>query len=277
MATQPVQYNTPAAVSYNSIGYEEFDLSSYIGLLRVGKNVLAVEVHQDGPTTEDALWDASLTYDLPASPTVSAPSITPAGGVFTSPVTVNIQAVPADADIYYSLNGTEPDTSSLRYTGSFVLQAGGVVKARAYMPGYNESPIATATFTILSPTQDADGDGLADLWEWQYFGDTTAAAPDADPDGDGSRNLEEYRANTHPLDSASVLKIARIEFLDPQTLRLEWTSASNTVYEVEWRGALGAATTLFEPVSGGIEATPPVNRFTIQSASPQGYYRIRVR
>jgi hypothetical protein len=73
------------------------------------------------------------------------------------------------------------------------------------------------------------------------------------------------------------LKIVRIDFFDPQTLRLEWTRASNTVYEVEWRGVLGAATPLFETIAGSIEATPPLNRFTVQSVSPQGYYRIRVR
>jgi hypothetical protein len=44
--------------------------------------------------------------------------------------------------------------------------------------------------------RDADGDGIPDWWEQQYFGSMTNCAPDADPDGDGMPNLLEYLAAT---------------------------------------------------------------------------------
>ena len=44
---------------------------------------------------------------------------------------------------------------------------------------------------------DGDGDGLRDLWEIQFFGNTDQTA-DADPDGDGLTNLQEQEAGTSP-------------------------------------------------------------------------------
>jgi hypothetical protein len=46
--------------------------------------------------------------------------------------------------------------------------------------------------------RDADGDGIPDWWEQQYFGSITNCAPGADPDGDGMPNLFEYLADTNP-------------------------------------------------------------------------------
>jgi len=46
--------------------------------------------------------------------------------------------------------------------------------------------------------RDADGDGIPDWWEQQYFGSITNCAPGADPDGDGMPNLPEYLADTNP-------------------------------------------------------------------------------
>ncbi|MBI4326863.1 MAG: hypothetical protein HY674_16615 [Chloroflexi bacterium] len=46
---------------------------------------------------------------------------------------------------------------------------------------------------------DADGDGIPDSWEQQYFGSITNCAHDADPDGDGMPNLPEYLADTNPF------------------------------------------------------------------------------
>ncbi len=44
---------------------------------------------------------------------------------------------------------------------------------------------------------DIDNDGLADTWEVQYFGNTSAT-PSADPDNDGLTNLQEQSNGTNP-------------------------------------------------------------------------------
>ncbi|MEF8874151.1 MAG: lamin tail domain-containing protein [Candidatus Thermoplasmatota archaeon] len=53
-------------------------------------------------------------------------------------------------------------------------------------------------------TGDQDNDGMPDEWENQYGLDPTDPSDaDGDPDGDGFKNLEEYEANTDPLNSDS--------------------------------------------------------------------------
>ncbi|MBL9138642.1 MAG: lamin tail domain-containing protein [Verrucomicrobiales bacterium] len=59
------------------------------------------------------------------------------------------------------------------------------------------------------PGVDSDRDGMPDAWETAHGLDPERAADAAeDPDGDGANHRQEYLANTHPHDSASVLKLA---------------------------------------------------------------------
>ena len=51
-------------------------------------------------------------------------------------------------------------------------------------------------------SQDTDGDGLPDWWEYRFFGDFDHLA-DADPDGDGLTLAEEYRRDCNPVMSNS--------------------------------------------------------------------------
>lgn len=49
------------------------------------------------------------------------------------------------------------------------------------------------------PAPDADGNGLPDEWEWSQFG-SLGLDPDADPDGDGIANIVEFQNGTDPRD-----------------------------------------------------------------------------
>jgi len=71
---------------------------------------------------------------------------------------------------------------------------------------YGVGSPASATVTIAddeAPSADADGDGLPDAWEKQYFTDLSQSA-DGDPDGDGHTNLAEYQGGSDPTSAASV-------------------------------------------------------------------------
>ncbi|TET91382.1 MAG: hypothetical protein E3J35_02915 [Methanomassiliicoccales archaeon] len=62
--------------------------------------------------------------------------------------------------------------------------------------------IGLATLSMVSyvfAEEDIDGDGMADWWELQYFGDLSQEA-DWDFDGDEFTNLEEFEAGTDPTD-----------------------------------------------------------------------------
>jgi hypothetical protein len=84
-------------------------------------------------------------------PTVAVPTIAPNGGNFDAPVNVSLATTPGDANIYYTVNGTDPDESSTRYTTPFTIETTTQVRARAFKPGYNESGIASALFVFAGP------------------------------------------------------------------------------------------------------------------------------
>lgn len=65
---------------------------------------------------------------------------------------------------------------------------------------------------VSNPPQplDSNANGLPDVWEEFWFGGYTNAVPAADQDGDGFSNLQEYVADTNPLDGQSYLRLTAI-------------------------------------------------------------------
>jgi hypothetical protein len=55
------------------------------------------------------------------------------------------------------------------------------------------------SITVNPPLTDTDGNGLPDLWETAFFGQS-GIDPQSDPDGDGRTNLQEYQQGTDPND-----------------------------------------------------------------------------
>ncbi len=72
---------------------------------------------------------------------------------------------------------------------------------------------------------DADGNQLPDWWELAWFGVPNGVDPAADPDGDGFTNLQEYWADTNPLDPASCLRLTGVR---PENgrIRVEWSGGT---------------------------------------------------
>jgi hypothetical protein len=64
---------------------------------------------------------------------------------------VTLETLPADAEVRYTVNGTEPDETSALYAGAFVLNSSAEVRARGYKPGYNDSGVASALFVVGVP------------------------------------------------------------------------------------------------------------------------------
>ena len=81
----------------------------------------------------------------------SAPTISPAGGTYTTAQTVTMSDSTSGATIYYTTNGTTPTTSSTKYTGAITVSATETIEAIAFASGLNNSPVTTATFTIVAP------------------------------------------------------------------------------------------------------------------------------
>lgn len=73
---------------------------------------------------------------------------------------------------------------------------GGVVSTIRVTAGLAQVDFST---TSVSPGADADGNGLPDPWEEQYFG-SIGVNPQGDADGDGASNLQEHQNGTSPID-----------------------------------------------------------------------------
>lgn len=78
---------------------------------------------------------------------VATPSITPDAGLYLTNQTIQMSCTTTGADIHYTLDGTDPTTSSTRYTGSFELTSSATIKARAFKSGMLPSEISSKTYT----------------------------------------------------------------------------------------------------------------------------------
>ena len=123
---------------------------------------------------------------------------------------------------------------------------------------------------------DADGDGMHDAWEFQYFDGINAAngGAAADWDLDGFDNLSEYVAGTVPTNGNSIFKLAGAESI-PAGFVLDWVSVSGRVYGVGWADSLTNGFELLPPT----EIYYPVNSYTdtVHGAESKGFYRLDVR
>ncbi len=93
---------------------------------------------------------ARFLADFDAVPpnTVSTPIISPPAGQYGDPITVSIVCYTEGAEIYYTTNGTNPNSESTLYTVPISIDESKTVKAIAVKDGMNESAIAEAVYEI---------------------------------------------------------------------------------------------------------------------------------
>ncbi len=83
--------------------------------------------------------------------TIADPVFNPGAGTYTHPISVELSANPADAGIYYTTDGSEPDQASgtLYLTGSPVyISSDTLLRARAYKTGWNASQAVSSQYYI---------------------------------------------------------------------------------------------------------------------------------
>jgi hypothetical protein len=86
---------------------------------------------------------------------------------------------------------------------------------------------------FVAPGIDTDADGMADAFEYQYFGGL-GALPAVDTDGDGISDRQEYLDGTSPLSLTSGLRITAFATNNSGlTCPLKWTSTVGRLYAVE--------------------------------------------
>ncbi len=85
---------------------------------------------------------------LPGRQVLAPPTISPAGGMFKTPVEVTLTSDIPGTDIHYTLDGSVPGTTDPRYAGPLKLDASTVLRTRAFKEGFTRSITAQQTFIV---------------------------------------------------------------------------------------------------------------------------------
>jgi mono/diheme cytochrome c family protein len=92
---------------------------------------------------------ADWINSLGGTPALPPPTLAPPGGTFEGFVNITLEPPTNGVTMYYTLDGSLPTTNSLLYTGPFTLTNSATVNANAWEPGYINSVVGFATYTIL--------------------------------------------------------------------------------------------------------------------------------
>lgn len=123
---------------------------TYDDIIRGGKLNFNLTSNLDG--IKSNLFDKtpySFTNDLFVSPPYSANEFT----YFDDSILVELGCRTDDAIIYYTLDNTEPDQKSIKYTNPFKISNSTTIKAIAYKNGYRQSSTEKIEFNKLNYLQ----------------------------------------------------------------------------------------------------------------------------
>jgi uncharacterized repeat protein (TIGR03806 family) len=85
---------------------------------------------------------------LPGRSVLDPPAMSPAGGTFDGPIEVSLSTSEPGADIRYTLDGSVPAPSDMRYEKPITLTSPTVLRARAYKDGFTRSITNQEVFIV---------------------------------------------------------------------------------------------------------------------------------
>ncbi len=100
------------------------------------------------------VYGVELTLNQLPAPTFSRANTVTDTTIFDGYVNLTISSSVSGATIRYTLDGSDPTSSSTAYSSALQISSTCTVKARAFKSGFLESDVAEITFNKLSPTGD---------------------------------------------------------------------------------------------------------------------------
>ena len=126
---------------------------------------------------------------------------------------------------------------------------------------------------------DTDGDGIADAFEYQFFGNLTSANGTSDADNDGISDKDEYLDGTSPVISTDRLHITAFgkNINNSTQYDVTWTSTTARLYVIETKPDLFAM--MWDPdPNWGTQFAPDSGTTSTRTVLPSGakrFYRVR--
>jgi hypothetical protein len=137
----------------------------------VGSSGGQIDSGEDAPTlpeTSTPPVDAGMDVAAPL-PALAAPTfMPPTGTALNGPTNITIvppAGFPTNGFIYYTTNGTNPNPNSLVYVAPIQVSQAETIRAYASAPGFMDSPISFATYTIAVPEGGTEGGTTTALTE----------------------------------------------------------------------------------------------------------------
>jgi hypothetical protein len=175
-APAPPAWNSAASAQHDdtlAVVFEEVNISQFVGQLRQGQNVLAIQGLNSGLTSSDFLilpeLDAidSGTLDpnvkeyfpqptpgspnLPGYPAVAEkPQFSKDGGVITGSFMLSLSTSSPQAIVRYTLDGSQPSPTSAPYSAPVSIAGTTMVRAKTFDGNLAPSPTVTKTYVLLA-------------------------------------------------------------------------------------------------------------------------------
>ena len=147
--TVTIADSTPGAfIYYTTDGTNPTTSSSkYSGPITVSSTQTIMAIAAASGYSNSAVTSGTYTIQSPAA----TPAFSPASGTFATAQMVAISDATPGASIYYTTDGTNPTTSSSKYSGPITVSSTQTIEAIAAASGFSNSAVASGLYTIQPP------------------------------------------------------------------------------------------------------------------------------
>ncbi|MEX0919373.1 MAG: cadherin-like beta sandwich domain-containing protein [Parcubacteria group bacterium] len=248
------------------------EASDSIALTTGEEKTVTIVISEEGKT--DKTYTVNITRSLPIATT---PTFNPVAGAIAFGTTVTISSAGSDA-IYYTTDGSDPTTSSTNQaTTPLVINSALTAKALAVKAGYDNSPIASASYTqavasdLSSLVVSNSPSSYTFAGEtYTYTGVTVLNAVSSitvTPTGSGTITVDDVEVTSGEASGSIALTAGEEKVI---TVVVAETGKTNKTYTISITRNSGVTTTpTFDPVAGAIAFGTTV---TISSAGSDAIY-----